>query len=66
MAMKGGEGKQGKGSRRRGAGEQEKGSSRRGAGEGSRRRKGKMDERGDDGGDGGDGGGHSFSPHDAI
>ena len=64
--MKGGEGKQGKGSRRRGAGEQEKGSSRRGAGEGSRRRKGKMDERGDDGGDGGDGGGHSFSPHDAI
>ena len=64
--MKGGEGKQGKGSRRRGAGEQEKGSSRRGAGEGSRRRKGKMEERGDDGGDGGDGGGHSFSPHDAI
>ena len=64
--MKGGEGKQGKGSRRRGAGEQEKGSSRRGAGEGSRRRKGKMDERGDDVGDGGDGGGHSFSPHDAI
>ena len=64
--MKGGEGKQGKGSRRRGAGEQEKGSSRRGAGEGSRRRKGKMDERGDDGGDGGDGGGHSFSTHDAI